>query len=544
MSKYLKDLASQLSGEVSVADSTRKYFSTDGSVFTTKPSVVVYPRNEIDVVNTVKYLYWHAQEGNPIGLTARGKGTDQGGGALGDGVMMVFPAHMKKLVKIDRGSVTVQPGMIYASLQQVLHSHGRFLPPYPASIDFCTVGGAVANNAAGEKTVKYGATRSWVAGLKVVLSNGDIIQTRRLNKKELKQKQAQADFEGHLYREVDRLVTDNWHTINDHKLTVSKNSAGYDIWDVKRSDGSFDLGQLIVGSQGTLGVVTEITFGTAPYNSHTTLLAGYFDSIHKAQEAVQQIMPLGPSALEVVDHHLLEFLQKNKPEQLNGLVSEPFPQIILLCEFDDLKPKQQANKAKKVKAIYSKYAHDQRVAVDQTQEDQLWRVRRGAAAVIWTIDSPKKALPIIEDGAVPVAKLGELLQAADKLFARYKVEVAIWGHAGDGHLHIQPFLDLSNLRDRAKLFELTDDFYKLIIKLGGTTCGEHNDGIMRAPYLKDLYGAKIYSIFEQIKELFDPLGFMNPGVKLHVTREEAMMKLRREYSMKHLHDQLPASYNH
>ena len=544
MKKFLKDLSSQLSGEVSTAESTRKYFSTDGSVFTTTPEVIIYPRNEVDVVNTVKFLYWRAQEGDPVALTARGKGTDQGGGALGSGVMLVFPAHMKKLKSITRDSITVEPGMIYSNLQQVLHSHGRFLPPYPASIDFCSVGGAVANNAAGEKTIKYGATRKWVSSLKVVLCNGDVIQTRRMNKKELKRKQQQQDMEGHLYREVDKLITDNWKLLNDHKLKVSKNSAGYDLWDVKRSDGSFDLCQLIIGSQGTLGVVTEITFGTAPYNPKTTLLAGYFESIHKAQEAVQQIMPLGPSALEVVDHHLLEFLQKNKPEQLVGLVDEPFPKIILLCEFDDLKPKIQSKKVKRVQSIFNNFAHDQRIAVDQAQEDQLWRVRRGAAAVIWTIDSPKKALPIIEDGAVPVAKLGELLADADKLFAKYKVEVAIWGHAGDGHLHIQPFLDLANLRDRSKLFSLTDDFYKLIIKLGGTTCGEHNDGIMRAPYLKDLYGAKVYKLFEDVKQLFDPLGFLNPGVKLHVTREEAMMKLRREYSMKHLHDQLPASYNH
>ena len=545
MKTSIKDLASQLSGEVTTSEGARKYFATDGSIFTVKPQIVVYPRNETDVVNTVKFLNWNAIEGQKLNLTARGKGTDQGGGALGDGVMLVMPAHMKALKHIDKESVTVQPGMIYAHLQGILHSHWQFLPPYPASIDFCTLGGAVANNAAGEKTIKYGATRNWVKSMRVVLSNGDVIVTSRLNKKELKKKKAQSDFEGHLYREIDKLIEDNQTLLNTKKLHVSKNAAGYDLWDVKRKDGSFDLGQLIIGSQGTLGVVTEITFYTHTYSPKATLLAGYFDSIHKAQEAVQQLLPLEPSALEIVDHHLLEFLQKNKPEQLNGLLpGGEIPKIILLCEFDDTKAKQQSKKAKSATRIFDHYATSQRLAVDKEQEDQLWKIRRGAAAVIWTVDGPKKALPIIEDGAVPVAKLGELLKEADALFAKYKVEVAIWGHAGNGHLHIQPFLDLANLRDRSKLFALTDAFYKLIIKLGGTTCGEHNDGIMRGPYLKSLYGAPIYNLFEEVKDLFDPNDFLNNQVKIGVTHQDAVTKLRREYSMRHLYDHLPANYNH
>ncbi|MBI2798191.1 FAD-binding oxidoreductase [Candidatus Saccharibacteria bacterium] len=545
MKSPIKDLASQLSGEVTIAESARRYFSTDGSIFTVKPKMVIYPRNETDVVNVVKYLNWKAQEGEVINLTARGKGTDQGGGALGNGAMLVFPAHMKALKHIDKETITVQPGMIYAHLQGILHSHWRFLPPYPASIDFCTIGGAVANNAAGEKTLKYGSTRHWVKALRVVLSNGDVITTSRLNKKELRAKKAQSDFEGHLYREIDAMIEANQKLLHDHNLHVSKNSAGYDLWDVKRSDGSLDLSQLIVGSQGTLGVVSEATFYTEAYSSKTTLVVGYFESIHKAQEAVQHLMKLQPSALEVVDHHLLEFLQKNKPEQLAGLLpSEEIPRIVLLCEFDDSKPKAQAKKAKAASAIFKHYAHDQRLAVNKDQEDQLWRIRRGAAAVIWTVDGPKKALPIIEDGAVPVEKLGELLEEADKMFAKYKVEVAIWGHAGNGHLHIQPFLDLANLRDRAKLFALTNAFYKLVIKLGGTTCGEHNDGIMRAPYLKALYGADLYKLFEDVKNLFDPNNFLNNQVKIGVSHEDAVTKLRREYNMRHLHDHLPASYNH
>jgi FAD/FMN-containing dehydrogenase len=545
MKGLLKDLASQISGEVTTSERAREYFSTDGSIFTIKPEMIIYPRNETDVVNTVKFLSWQAQEGKVVGLTARGKGTDQSGAALGSGAVLVFPAHMKSLVDIGKAGITVQPGMPYATLQTVLHSHFQYLPPYPASIDFSSIGGAISNNAGGEKSVKYGSTRHWVNGLRVVLSNGDIIETYRLNKKELKKKKRQPDFEGHLYREVDKLITENWSEIEAAKPSVSKNSSGYDIWDVKSRDGSFDLSQLIVGSQGTLGIVTEATLRTAPYNPNVMLVAGYFDSIQKASDAVEHLLKLDPSALEVVDKNLLEFLQKNKPEQLVGLIpGDTMPEIVLLCELDDAKPRAQKKKTKEAMRILDHFATSNRIAVNKQQQDELWRVRRGAAAVIWKIDSPKKALPIIEDGIVPVDKLTEFLKEAYELFKKRKVNVAVWGHAGNGHFHIQPFMDLKNLRDRSKVFELSDEFYALIKKFGGSNSGEHNDGIMRGVYLKEMYGEKIYEIFESIKDLFDPLRFLNPGVKIDVTRQDAMVKMRKEYSMKHLDDHMPGSYNH
>jgi FAD/FMN-containing dehydrogenase len=544
MKSLIHDLSVQLSGQVTASKEARDFFSTDGSIFKVTPQIVIYPRHEDDVVKTVKYLNWQAQEGQKVSLTARGKGTGQEGGSLGDGVILVFPAVMKGLKDITANTVTVQPGMIYSHLQGILHSHWRFLPPYPASLDYCTVGGAVANNSSGEKTLKYGATRNWVKSLKVVLSNGDVIVTKRLNKKELKKKQAQSDFEGHLYRTIDALLIKNSDTIHHSRPKVSKNSAGYDLWDVKGSDGSFDLGQLIVGSQGTLGVVTEITFHTAAFNPQNNLIVAHFDDLQKSEDAVRKILPLGPSALEMVDYHTLDFVRKNKPEMLKGINIDDMPKLILLAEFDDLKPKDRIKKAKKATKILAEYTSIIENTDNLTEQDKLWQIRRGAAALIWTQQGAKKALPIIEDGVVPVEKMTQYLEGAYALFEKYGVKIATWGHAGNANLHIQPFLDLSNMRDRAKIFELTDDYYKLVIKLGGSITAEHNDGIMRGPYLKDMFGSKVYSLFEEVKALFDPLGFLNPGVKLGVTKEDAMVKMRKEYSMNQLFEHLPGNYNH
>ncbi len=544
MKSIIHDLSAQLSGQVTASKEARDFFSTDGSIFKVIPQIVIYPRHEDDVVKTVKYLNWQAQEGKKVSLTARGKGTDQAGGSLGDGAMLVFPAAMKGLKDITANTVTVEPGMIYSHLQGILHSHWRFLPPYPASMDYCTVGGAVANNSSGEKTLKYGATRNWVKSLKVVLSNGDVIITKRLNKKELKKKQAQSDFEGHLYRTVDALLIKNSDTIHHSRPKVSKNSAGYDLWDVKGSDGSFDMGQLIVGSQGTLGIVSEITFHTAAFCPQNNLVVAHFDDLQKSEDAVHKILTLGPSALEMVDYHTLDFVRKNKPEMLKGINIDDLPKLILLAEFDDVKAKDRIKKAKKAAKILAEYTSIIENTDNLAKQDELWKIRRGVAALIWTQQGAKKALPIIEDGVVPVEKMTQYLEGAYALFEKYGVKIATWGHAGNANLHIQPFLDLSNMRDRAKIFELTDDYYKLVIKLGGSITAEHNDGIMRGPYLKDMFGSKVYSLFEEVKALFDPLGFLNPGVKLGVTKEDAMVKMRKEYSMNQLFEHLPGNYNH
>lgn len=543
MKKTVKELGNLLVGEVSDDKQNLEYFSTDGSIFTIEPGIVIYPKSERDIVLTVKYLEERAKEGEVIGITARGKGTDQGGAALGSGAMLVFPAHMKNLVDINKKTVTVKPGMIYAHLQGILHSHGQFMPPYPASIDFCTIGGAIANNSAGEKTIKYGSTRDYVESLRVVLSNGDVIETGRLSKRDLAKKKMQDDFEGHIYRAIDNLIEHNKQLIISAEPRVSKNAAGYDLWDIKEKDGSFDLSQLIVGSQGTLGIVSEITLRHEPWNQHTILLVGFFDSITKAANAVEAIMPLGPSSLELVDYHLLSYLKKNKPEQIEGLVPEKLPEIALLVEFDNHKERVRQKKAKQVAKIFKKFTYDSRYATDHEEQDALWKIRRGAAAVIWMNSGPKKALPIIEDGVVPIEKMPEFLNSVYGLFKKYKLEIAVWGHAGNANFHLQPFMNLSSAKDRGRIFDLADEFYKMVIKIGGSTCGEHNDGIMRAPYLRRLYGSEMYHLFEEVKQIFDPMGILNPNVKIGVTEEYAATKMRREYSMKHLHDYLPSNYN-
>ena len=541
MSKVAHYLQEHLLGEVMTSQDARDYFATDASIFTLTPSIIVYPRNEQDLRKIARFTWQLAERGKIIPMTSRGAGTDQSGAAIGEGIIVVTPAHMNKILMLDpkKGVVVTQPGLNYGKLQQTLHTHGRFLPPFPASLEYSTVGGAVGNNAAGEKSIKYGATREFVKRLRVILANGEVIETGRLSKRELNKKKGLTNFEGEVYRQLDGLITDNWELIQGAKLPVSKNSAGYELTSIKHKDGSFDLTPLFVGSQGTLGIISEIEFETDVYNPNTTLMAAYFDDATSLTQAVMEITKLRPSAVEVVDDYLLNFLDTHNPNQIRGLVDKPFPKFILLVEFDDLSERNQKRARKKAAKILKKLATQSKTETDEEAKERMWKIRRSSAAVIWQSIGRSKALPIIEDGTVPLERMGEFMHGVYAIFEKYNLTAAIWGHAGDADLHVHPFFDLSQVGDRQKIFKVMDEYYSLVISMGGTTAGEHNDGRLRGPYLTQLYGPELYEVFRQVKQIFDPYNTLNQGVKIDVSSEDAKSMLRQEYSVAHLYDHMP-----
>ncbi|MFI5275456.1 MAG: FAD-binding oxidoreductase [Candidatus Saccharimonadales bacterium] len=544
MSKVAHYLQEHLLGEVVSSTDVRAYFSTDASIFRLTPSVIVYPRNESDVRKVARFAWQLAERGRILPLTARGAGTDQGGAAIGGGVILAFPAHMHRILELDSksGNISIEPGINYGKLQQALQTHGRFLPPYPSSLEYSTVGGAIANNASGEKSVKYGDTRAFVKSLRVVLANGEVIETSRISKRELNKKMGLSTFEGEIYRALDALIEEGQSLLEKVNLNVTKNTAGYDLWDIKRKDGSFDLTPLFVGSQGTLGIVTEATVETEIHSPEVTLIAAYFDSVASAATAVQELrkLPEMPSALEIVDANLLDLVHQLNPNHLKEL-EKPYPQVVLLAEFDSTSDRAQKKQVKKAVKIFEKMAMRHQVETDPAEQEKLWRIRHAASVVTAHAEGNLKAIPIIEDGVVPTEHLEEFMNGVYQIFHKYHLRVAVWGHAGDANLHVQPFLDLGQLGDRQKVFRLMEEYYALVLGLGGTTSGEHNDGRLRAPYLERQYGPEIYALFQKVKQIFDPHNMMNPGVKIDVTLDDLKPLLRSEYSVNHLYQHLPRS---
>ncbi len=543
MSNVAHYLQEHLLGEVLTAPDVRKYFSTDAGIFTVTPAMVVYPRNENDVRKTARFTWQLAERGRTIPITARGLGTDRSGSAIGRGIILVFPGHMNRILEYDgkNGTVTIEPGLNFGKLQQTLHTHGRFIPSFPASLEFSTLGGAIANNAGGEKSVKYGSIINYVKALKVVLANGEIIETKRISKRELNKKLGLASFEGEVYRSLDNLIEANKDTIAKMKRSVTKNTAGYNLQNVRAKDGSFDLTPLFVGSEGTLGIVTEAELSTEPYNPSTTLIAAFLDDIKLAEEIITELrnLPDGPSAAELIDERLLNVVSKQNPNQLKGLIKGPVPKLILMIEFDNLSSRVQKRMTKKTIKILKNSQVSYHVESDDEGKEKLWKIRHAASTFVAQAEGSLKALPVIDDGIVPVDRFNEYLEGIYKLCSTYHLQTGVWGHIADGNLHMQPFLDLSHVGDRQKIFRILDDYYKFVIKLGGSTSGEHGDGRLRAPYLSELYGPEAYIVLQKLKKIFDPYNTMNPGVKVNVSLDDIKPLLRNEYSLDHLYDHLP-----
>jgi FAD/FMN-containing dehydrogenase len=544
MSKVAHYLQEHLVGEVMTSTDARRYFATDASIFQLAPALVAYPRNENDVRKTARFTWQLAERGRVIPLTARGAGTDQTGAALTSGIMLVFPAHMNRILELDTKShtVTVEPGIMFGKLQQTLHTHGRFLPPYPFSLEYSTVGGAVANNASGEKSVKYGDMRSYVQSLRVVLANGEVIETSRLSKRELSKKLGLATFEGEIYRSVDTLLEENRQLLDRLRLPVTKNNAGYDLASVKRRDGSFDLTQLMVGSQGTLGIVTEVALSTEAHNPQTSLIMASFDSLEQLQNAVLELRSLSemPSAIELIDGQLINQVNALNPNQLKDVVPAPVPTAVLLVEFDSTE-RHIKKLVKKAEHIFENYAISHQVATELEHQQQLWKLRQATGAVIGHNEGLLRAVPIIDAAAVPPDQLRSYLEGLYKLFETNNLPIAIWGHAGDGSLHVQPKLNLGQVGDRQKAFRLVDEHEKLVRNLGGTISSEAGDGRLRAPYLEKQYGTEVYSLLQKVKQIFDPYGTLNPGVKFGSSVDDLKAIIRPDYSLDHLYDHLPRS---
>lgn len=543
MSKVAHYLQEHLDGEVTVSPDVRRHFSHDGSVLRLVPDVVVYPRSENDIRKTARFCWQLAERGKLVPITARGGGSDVSGAAIGSGIILAFTAHLNKILSLDtkKEIVELEPGINYDKLQQTLLTHGQFLPPYPTSIQFATVGGAVANNAVGEKSLKYGDTQKYVEGLRVVLANGEVIDTGRLTKKDLSRKMGLASMEGEIYRALDALIDENSELINNARKNIKSkhNSAGYNLFDVKRKDGSFDLTPLIVGSQGTLGIISEILLKTQPHNPTTTLAVASFNDMEILSSELPKIVELQPSMLEMVNRTALQQVSRINPNQLSQSSISLNAAATLFIEFDDFKEANQNKKLKKLTKQLEKHSISVTSVTELEQQDKLLKVREAVATLFNHQYGQAKAVPVAEDVAVPVESLAHFLQKAELIYEKHGLAATAWGHVGDGIVSMQPTLDLNQVGDRQKLFKLPEEIYNAALEFGGTITASSGDGRIKASHLPAMYGSDVVSLFEKVKLIFDPKGILNPGVKVGVDPEAIKQIIRSDFSHSHRHNYLP-----
>lgn len=541
MSKIAHYLQEHLLGEVTASPEVRKYFSEDASILRLTPAIVVYPRNENDVRKTARFAWQLAQRGRPIAITARGGGSDTSGAALGNGIMLVFTAHMNKILALDsrRQELTVEPGSTYDKIEQTLFTHGLFFPPYPASQNYATIGGGLANNSIGEKSVKYGATGDYVKSLRVVLANGEVIKTYALNKRELNRKLGLSTFEGEIYRALDTLLEENVELVANEKkrLKVAHNSSGYNVFDVKK-DGNFDLTPLFVGSQGTLGMITEATLGLTEHNPSTTTALISLEKLDDLNKVLPKILELKPGICDMMNKSALAHVASINPNQLRGLLHQPKAAIHLFIEFDDSKDVIQKKKAKQLGKLIAKTGGYFKEVNNLDEQERVWKLRHSVATILTQPHGQSKAVPVAEDVSIPVANLVKFLHKAAEIYESCDLRASAWGHAGNGVVRMQPVLDLGMLGDRQKLFKIADAIYETAISMGGSITAAAGDGRVRAPYISRLYAPEMHNLILKVKNIFDPHDILNPGVKT-ATRDDVKNLMRGDYNLGRHHQYMP-----
>ena len=537
-----KSLAKVMRGEVSDDAETLEKLSHDTSLFVRVPELVVYPKDAKDVGAIVKEVGRARQAGAPVSLAARAAGSDMSGGPLTTGVVVSFTEHMNKVLEVGDGYAVTEPGVLYRDFEKETLKKGLILPSYPASREIAAMGGIVSNDAGGERTLEYGKTEKYVEEVDVVLSDGSQATFKTLVPEELEEKKKLETLEGEIYRTMDALLVKNAALIEAKRPKVSKNSAGYALWSIRdHRTGSFNLAKLICGSQGTLALWTKAKLRLVSPKEHRAMLVIFLHDLAILPEIVNRVLPQHPESFESFDDHTFRLAVKLIPGMLAqmGLVRAAklgidfipealmmatggVPKLLLMIEFAEDTIEEADRKALATQAALVDLNLKMKIEKNEKESEKYWIVRRESFTLLRKNVHGLHTAPFIDDFVVPPACYATFLPKMNALLAEYSSHFVytIAGHVGDGNFHIIPLMDLSKEENRQIILELAPKVYDLVIKEGGTTTGEHNDGIIRTPYLGMLFGAEMVALFEATKKVFDPQNILNPGKKVGGTFDD------------------------
>ncbi len=545
-------------GDIEDSDEVLTKYSHDASLLEVRPELVVFPKDSEDLKNLVKWVGENKIKYPNLSLTPRSAGTCMSGGAIGESIIIDFTRYINKVEKVEKikpfdiipkypnshavtitGTASVEPGCYYRDFEPLTIAQGLLLPCYTASKSLNALGGMVGNNSAGEKTLNYGKTEDYIKELQVIFADGREYTVKALTKKELYGKIAQNDFEGEIYKNLFALINDNKDDIKNAKPNVSKNSAGYYLWNVWDEEKEiFDLPKLIVGSQGTLGIVTKITLHLVATKKASKLVVIFMKDIARLGELVDTILPHHPESLESYDDATMKLAIKFFPDFLKkkglwGMITfmwsfwpEVFmmttfgmPKLILLVEFAGDSEAEIDIKAKVLLPDLKKFPFKVRTTTSQSESEKYWDIRRESFALLRKHIKDKHTAPFIDDIIVLPEFLPEFLPKLNVILNKYPITYTIAGHAGNGNFHIIPLMDFSDPKTSSIIIDLSKEVYDLVLKYKGSTNAEHNDGIIRSPFLSQMFGQKIYGLFEKTKQIFDVQNIFNPGKKVGGTMD-------------------------
>ncbi len=536
MDNLKNEITNIVKGKVTDDTSVLESYSRDASIFKMVPKIVVFPKDIHDIEELVKYVANKNQDGVDLSITVRSAGTDMSGGPLTESILMVISDNFNKIISIQDHYGITQPGVYYRDFEKETLKQNMIFPSYPASKELCSMGGIVSNNSGGEESLSFGKTENFVEELTMTLSDGNTYKFGNLTKEELKSKMELQNFEGDIYRKMYKLLSENHNLIKSKKPVVSKNSSGYTIWNILKDDGSFDLSQIFIGAQGTLGITSEIKLRLVDTKKYNGMLLLFLKDFNNIPEIVNTVLKYKPTSFESFDNYTFKLALKfffafSKilgsnivklsfsflPEFLLVL-RKGMPKLVLLVEFQSDSMEEIQNNIKTLNKDVSKFNNlFTKVSASPEETKKYWAIRRESFNLLRQRIKNLKAAAFIDDIIVRPETLEEFLPQLYKILDDSKLLYTVAGHIGDGNFHIVPLMNLQDEKERAKIYPIADQIYDLVLKYNGSITAEHNDGLIRSPYIEQEFGDKIYTIFQEIKNIFDPHHIFNPHKKTDVT---------------------------
>lgn len=564
-----EDLKKVFKGDIDISDATLTAYSHDASLFEIRPEVVVFPKDSEDIQNLVTWVRDNKAKYTTLSITARAAGTCMSGGAINDSIIMDTTRYLNKIIEVKPvspytikpkfegsqevtviGEAIVQPGCFYRDFEAETLKQDLLLPCYTASKTLNAMGGMVGNNSAGELTLKYGKTEDYVKQLKVILADGHEYTFGPITRRELYSKITETTMEGKVYKELFELIKSHEALIQASKPRVSKNSAGYMLWHVlsrgaTEDEDVFDIAQLIVGSQGTLGIVTEITLRLVAKQKKSKLLVVFLPNLERVGEIATELLTTNPESIESYDDKTFKLALKFFPDFLKSkglwgtitftlsfipefwmLVTGGIPKMVLMTEYAGETEAEIDAKCKVGMAQIAHFGYKARITKSENESEKYWDMRRDSFNLLRKHVQGMRTAPFIDDIIVRPEFLAEFLPKVNALIAEYPSLIyTIAGHAENGNFHIIPLVDPNDPKLADIVIELSQKVYDLVLSYHGSIDAEHNDGIIRTPFLLQMYGSEVYALFVQVKKMFDPETIFNPGKKVGATFDDIRKRL-------------------
>ncbi len=493
------------------------------------PAAVAVPEDTEDVSLLVR---WAKATGNA--LIPRGSGSGMAGGAVGNHVMFdLSRLRTTGVVDVSERKITVGAGTIRNEVDAAARKNGLCFPVDPSSGAFCTIGGMVATNAAGSRTLRYGSMRNWVRGIRCVFDCGESAWIRRGNPipqgVPAIQRLLAALNESRSYENGHQGVRkdSSGYAINVPLLTGDSKSAGVSN---SLDDASWLL-NLLVGSEGTLAIFTDVELALAPLPAESALFLASFSSLNEAAECASFVRDLGASACEMLDRTYLDVAETSAPTGI-----DKGAQAVLLIEFESDDAEQLASATAELPTIAkSRGAFAVTTATHQAEQARVWSLRHSASPTLAALPSSTRSMQFIEDGCVPPEHFADYVLGVRESLRKHDTTAVIFGHAGDAHAHVNPLIDMTRSNWRTVVRSLFDEVCMLTFRLGGTLAGEHGDGRLRSGVLLQSWGERSYSAFHAVKQAGDPSGIFNPGCKLADTTVNEFAEIRYDPKLPLLH---------